>query len=154
MKPPLLVIELHNAEGRPALFNLVFHWGSLPGDTSVHVAFEKLSGARPAVTARPEVLKHRGIAVLRPRQTSFPAARRGPDGQMRRFDLGRIYALSAAHDTLIPAIRIPAGRSLVVAIQVLLPADAPESTLRFDVVQQAGKRVVGESACVVQPRRA
>lgn len=152
-KPPPLFVKLHNPEGRATLFDLLFHWGSLPGETRVHVAFEKLSGARRAVTAAPEALKRYGIVVLRSRQTPLPAERRDHDGAIRRFDLDRIYALSATRDTLIPGIRIPSGRSVAVAIQVLLPPDVTEDTLRFDVVQQAGKQAVGESTCVVRPQR-
>jgi len=37
----------------------------------------------------------------------------------------------------------------LVAIQVQLPADVTEGPLRFEVVQQAGKRGVGGSACFV-----
>lgn len=149
-RPPRpLFVELRNPEQRPALFDLLFQWGSLPPETRVHVAFEKLSGAGPAVTARPEVLKRHGIVLLRPRQTPFPAERRGGDGKIRRFDLDRIYALSAVRETLIPGIRIPGGRALAVAIHVLLPPDGPDGTLRFDVAQLAGKRVVGGSACFV-----
>jgi hypothetical protein len=148
-KAPVLVIELQNTEGRLAFFDLIFRWGTLPGETCIHVAFEKLSGATSAVTARPEVLKRCGIAVLRPRQTAFPAERRGLDGKRTRFDLDRIYALSAARDTLIPGIRIPPARALAVALQIRLPADVTERPFRFDVVQQAGKRVVGGSACFV-----
>ena len=147
-RPPLFV-ELRNAERRAVLFDLLFRWGALPAVARVHVAFEKLSGATPAVTARPEALRRYGIVVLRPRATPFPAERRGSDGRMRRFDLDRIYVLSAARETLIPGIRIPAGRSLAVAVQVSLPADATDGPLRFDVIQQTGKRVVGGSACFV-----
>jgi len=50
---------------------------------------------------------------------------------------------------VIPRVRIPSGRSLAVAIQVQLPADVTEGPLRFEVVQQAGKRGVGGSACFV-----
>ncbi len=148
-KPPLLFIELQNTEGRLAFFDLIFRSGTLPEETRIQVAFETLSGASPAVTARPEVLKRHGIVVLRPRQTAFPAERRGLDGKRTRFDLDRIYALSAARDTLIPGIRIPPGRALAVAIRILFPADVTERPFRFDVVQQAGKRVVGSSACFV-----
>lgn len=153
MKPPLVIIELDNTDGPLAVFDLMFHWGNLPSETSVQVVFEGLPDASPAVTARPELLKRHGIAVLRPRQTPFPAERRGRDGGMRRFDLDRIYTLSAARDTLIPRVRIPAVGSLAVAIQVVPPPYVTERTLRFDVVQQVGKRVVGGSACVVQLRK-
>lgn len=149
-RPPRpLFVELRNAEHSSVSFDLLFRWGALPAETRVHVAFEKLSGATPAVAARPEALKRYGIVVLRPRQTSFPAERRGSDGKMRRFDRDRIYVLSAARETSIPGIRIPPGRSLVVAVQVLLPADVTDGPLRFDIVQQIGKRVVGGSACFV-----
>jgi hypothetical protein len=148
-RPRLLFIELHNAEQDATLFDLIFRWGDLPRETRIHVAFEKAGGPRPAVTAGPEVLQRHGIVVLCPRQPPFPAERRGPDGRMRRFDLGRIYALSAAHDTLIPKIRVPGGRSLIAAIEISLPAQVTERTLRFEVVQQAGKRIVGGSACFV-----
>ena len=147
-QPRPFFVELGNAERGPVLFDLLFQWGSLPSETRVHVAFETL-GARPAVTARPEVLKRHGIVVLRPRQTALPAERRDLDGKRTRFDLDRIYALSAARETLIPGIRIPPERALLVAIQVLLPADVTADPLRFDVVQQAGKRVVGGSTCFV-----
>ncbi len=147
-QPRPLFVELGNAERGPVLFDLLFHWGSLPSEARVHVAFEALGG-RPAVTAKPEVLKRHGIVVLRPRQTALPAERRGLDGKRTRFDLDRIYALSAARETWIPGIRIPADRVLAVAIQVLLPADVTDDPLRFEVVQQAGKRVVGGSACFV-----
>ncbi|MBI4611853.1 MAG: hypothetical protein HY726_22920 [Candidatus Rokubacteria bacterium] len=104
------------------------------------------------MTVRPEALKRHDVVVLRPRRTMFPRERRGPGGDVRRFDLSRIYVLSAARETLIPGIRIPFGRSLAVAIQVLLPPDVTEGVLTFDVVQRLGKRIVGESACIVQPR--
>ena len=147
-RPPRpLFVELRNAERSTVLFDLLFRWGALPAATRVHVAFEKLSGATPAVTARPEALWRYGIVVLRPRETPFPAERRGSDGRMRQFDLNRIYALSADRETLIPGIRVPPGRSLVVAVQVSLPADVTDGLLRFDVVQKTGKRVVGGSAC-------
>ena len=153
MKLPLVIIELQNAEGHAAVFDLRFHWGDLPTETSVQVAFEKLAGVGPAVTARTEILKRHGIVVLRPRQAPLPAERRGVNGEIRRFDLDRIYTLSATRDTLIPGIRIPADSSLAAAIQVVPPPYATGRTLCFDVVQQMGKRIVGGSACVVQLRR-
>lgn len=91
--------------------------------------------------------------VLRSRRTQLPAERRDHDGEIRCFDLDRIYALSATRDTLIPGIRIPSGRPVAVAIQVLLPPDVTEGTLRFEVIQQAGKLVVGGSTCVVRPQK-
>lgn len=147
-RPPRpLFVELRNPAEGPALFDLLFQWGALPPETRIHVAFEKLSGA--GVTARPEVLKRHGVVLLRPKQTPFPAERRSRDGRLRRFDLDRVYALAAVRETVIPGIRIPGGRSLAVAIHVLLPPDGPDGTLRFDVTQLAGKRVVGGSACFV-----
>ena len=52
-------------------------------------------------------------------------------------------------ETVIPRVRIPSDRSLAVTIQVQLPADVTEGPLRFEVVQQAGKRVVGGSPRLV-----
>lgn len=146
-EPRPLFIQLSNAESRPIVCDLVFKWGSLPSATRVHVAFETLGS--PAVTARPGMLKRHGIVVLRPRQTALPAERRSVDGKTTRFDLERIYVLSAARATLIPGIRIPAGRALTVAIQILPPPEMTDEPLRFDVVQQVGTRVVGGSACFV-----
>lgn len=146
--PRPLFVELVNADGGAELSDLLFTWGALPPEARVHVAFEAIRGG-PAVTAKPEVLKRLGIVVLRPRKTPLPAERSSADGRKARFDLERIYVVSAARETFIPAIRVPRRRTLVVAIQVLLPPDVTEQHFRFEVVQRVGRRVVGGSECFV-----
>jgi hypothetical protein len=147
------LVEFSNRQSRDARFDLAFRRGDLPASTRLQVCFERLPDASPAVQARPDDLKRYGIVVLRPREPSLPRTRRDRRGGLRHFDVERVYTFSAARDTIIRAVRIPTGRSLLLAIHLVVPEDAAADTLRFKVVQQVGRQIVDGITCVAQLRR-
>lgn len=147
------LVEFSNGQSRDGRFDLAFRRGDLPASTRLQVCFERLPDARPAVQARPADLKRYGIVVLRPREPSLPRMRRDRRGGLRHFDVERVYTFSAARDTIIRAVRIPSGRSLALAIHLVVPEPAPADTLRFKVVQHVGRVIIDGVTCVAQLQR-
>jgi photosystem II stability/assembly factor-like uncharacterized protein len=149
------ILHLRAPYEREAAGDLLFHWGSLPRETLVFVAFEVLPGNKPAVLAKPEDLKHYGIALVHRKEKLFPQKQEGRCGEIRRFDLKRIYQLSPSKDrtTTIPSVRIPYDRSLAMAINLVLPKNMKEETVQFDIIQQLGKRPVGGCTYLLRPRK-
>lgn len=145
------LVEFHNRRPREARFDMVFRWGRLPPAARVEIAFERLADERPAVQARAEDLKRYGIVLLRPREPRLPATRQDRHGRLRHFDVGRLYTLSPARDTVVRAVRIPGGRSLAIAIHVVFPEGAAAEAVRFKVIQQAAGEPVDGITCVVRP---
>lgn len=147
------ILEFHDPYQHRAPFDLVFHWESLPNETRIFVAFEKLPDKKPAVITKPDGLKRYGIVVARPKEKLFQEKLEHGCGQIRLFDLQRIYQLSPVKDrtTIIPSVRRPETDPLLVAINFLLPEKIKGESIRFSVVQQAGRRIVGGSTYLLYP---
>lgn len=149
------ILELHNPYEQTSTFDLVFHWGNLPKETRIFIAFEKLPDKKPAVIAKPEDLKRFGIEVVCPKEKLFPEKQEGRCGEIRYFDIERIYQLSPTKDgtTMIPSVRIPNDRPLIMAINLLVPKDMKEENVQFDIIQQSGKRIIGGSTYLLRQRK-
>jgi hypothetical protein len=148
-------LHLRAPDQRQSLSDLVLNWGSLPKGTQVFIAFETYPGNKPAVLAGAEDLKKNGLTVSR-RTSLFPDKLEGRCGDIRQFDLKRIYELQPANDrtTIIPSVRLPFEFSLAIAINVILPKSTKEETVQFDVIQQSGKRIVGGNTYLLRTRKA
>lgn len=149
-----IIVQLHNPLREPQRFDVVFHWQSLPRDTRVFVAFERPADGKPAIPLSPSELKKIGIEVARGRGKLFPPripSRCGPD---RRLDLTRVYQLSPsrAKSTVLPSVRTPAGASLALVMNMIVPKGVKRDSVQFSVAQHAGQRVVGGSTYLLRLR--
>jgi hypothetical protein len=138
-----------------SLGDLVFQWGSLPEETLLLVTFETLPDNEPAVMAKPEDLKRHGVTPAHGKEEFFPEKQEGRCGEIRRFDLKRIYQLSPSKDRTItiPSVRIPFDRSLAIAINLVLPGDMKKEAVQFDVIQQVGQQPVGGCTYLLRPTK-
>jgi len=149
------ILEMNNPERGQSLRELVIDWGNLPNDTIILLAFEKLQRKKLAVLAKPEDLKRSGIAVIRGKKKYFREKMEYGCGEIIQFDLEHIYQMSRPKDrsTIVPSIRIPEDRPLLVAINVILSGQTKDDPLEFDVFQQSGKWIIGGSTYLLHPRK-
>ncbi len=150
------ILELHNPYHDIEAFDLAFHWGSLPEETRIFVAFEHHPDNKPSVTGKLQELKRLGIQVARGKTKLFLEEQEDRCGEIRQFDLQRVYQLSPSKDrtTTIPSVRVPHGRPLTLAINLVLPTNGGQETAQFDVIQQSGKQVVGGATYLLRLRKA
>jgi len=134
--------------------DLVFHWGSLPKETLLFLTFETLPDNKTVVLASLEDLKQQGVTLTREKEKFFPEKQEGRCGEIRRFDLKRIYQLSPTKDriTTISSVRIPYDRSVAIAINLVLPKNMKEEAVQFDILQQLEKRIVGGCTYLLRPK--
>jgi photosystem II stability/assembly factor-like uncharacterized protein len=149
------ILHLRAPDQRETISDIVFHWGSLPKGTKIYIAVEIPPTKIPAILAKPDELKLGGVSVRANGKKLFVETREGPCGELRRFDLKRIFELSQTKDrtSTIPGVRIPYDRSLAIAMNVELPDDVKEKSVQFDVMQRSGKWLVGGSTYLLRPRR-
>lgn len=149
------VLQFRSPYPHASLGDVLFQWGNLPRETQLFVAFERLPGGEPAVRARPGELKRGGVAPARGRERLFRERLEGRSGEIRRFDLKRIYRLSRSSDrtTVIPSVWIPHDRSLAMAMNFMLPKNSKRTPFQFDVIQRSGKQNVGGCTYLLRPRR-
>ena len=140
-----------------AASTLQFHWGSLPPETRLHVAFEAVGESGPI---DPSEVARRGIEVGHPRHGVLPDHRTDRCGHWRRIDLAQALTLVRKGDATsveIPEVRLPGDRSLAIMMNLVLPAHtadrAPLQPLRFDVIHRVGPRVIGGSTYQVRIKR-
>jgi photosystem II stability/assembly factor-like uncharacterized protein len=150
-----IIVQMNNPFREQRPFDVVFHWQSLPQDTRVFVALEKLPDGKPAVLLSPVALKRLGIDVARGKGELFPPKIPGRCGAVRRLDLSRIYQLrpGKARSTVLPSVRTPAGASLTLAINLIVPKDVKRDSVQFSVAQLAGQFVVGGSTYLLRLRQ-
>ncbi len=151
-----MVIRLHNPFREAAQFDVVFRWQNLPLKTRVFVAFEKPPDRKPALFAKPDVLRRNGIVIARGKGRLFPKTVAEPCGAARRMDLSRVYQMSPRKDgsTTLPAVRALGGASLVMVINLILPNGAGKESSQFSVAQQSGGRVLGGSTYLLRSQHA
>jgi hypothetical protein len=149
------ILELHNIYQEEVSFDIVFHWGNLPRETHIFIAFEALPEKKSEVPGDPAALEHAGIKAVHPKEELFPEKREGRCGEIRHLDIHHIYQLSPTEDrmTIIPGIQVPYGRSRTLAINLVLPEHIQKKAVQFNVIQQSGRRVVGGSTYLLHPRK-
>ena len=153
------IIELHDLEKREAIVDLVFNWGTVPQNSSVFVVFELLQNNEPAVKVEIDSLKKYGISVLHnaKEKNLFYNRLEYGCGEIKYFNLKCIYQLRIMENgkipTIIPSVRIPEGRPLLTAINIVLPKDMEQEEVQFDVIQRSGQRIIGGSTYVLRPRK-
>ena len=143
------------ADGAPS--TLQFHWGGLPPETRLHVAFEAVGESRPI---DPSEVARRGIEVGHARHGVLPDHRTDRCGHRRRIDLAHALTLVRKGDATsveIPQVRLPGDRSLAIMMNLVLPAQTADRAgprpLRFDLIHRAGRRVIGGSTYRVRVKR-
>jgi photosystem II stability/assembly factor-like uncharacterized protein len=138
---------------RELVGDVVFHWGSLPKETVIFVAFEIPLDKKPVVMAKAGDLKRNGITLARQKRRLFQDKVEGRCGDIKRFDMRRIYQLSQTKErsTTIPLVRIPYERSLAMAINIVLPKNMKEQVVQFDVMLNSGSRTIGGSTYILRP---
>jgi len=145
-----MLIELASSTTQP-MASLTINWGTLPADAELRLSFELPEGRHPVI-ASDRQLADAGIKPLRDEQ-HFPKTRLTRCGRERRFDLDRVYALrgTQGRSTTLPDIVLPPRSSLGVQLAILLPKEtARDESMTFDVIQRAGKRIVGGSTYVIR----
>jgi hypothetical protein len=150
-----IIVQLNNPLREVRPFDVVFHWQSLPQDTRVFVALEKLSDGKPALPLPPAALKRLGIDLARGKGGLFPPKIPGRCGAARRLDLSRIYQLSPGKTktTVLPSVRTPAGAPLTMAVNLIVPKDVKRDSVQFSVAQLAGQSVVGGCTYLLRLRQ-
>jgi hypothetical protein len=136
-----------------ALSSLVIHWGSLPHDTRLFLAFEAVDGQ--PVLANLASLARLGIEVGHVKGDVLPDHRINRCGERLKIDLEHALTLihhSKAAAIEIPGVRLPSNRSLAIVMNLVVPAhkDRRQRTFQFDVIQRVGKRVIGGSTYQVR----
>jgi hypothetical protein len=147
------VLRFHNSARSAGRFDVVIHWGSLPPEARLFVAFEGLSGGG-VIPGSAAILARGGVRVARPEDASSSSDYTDRRGRVSRFPPEQTYELvpRGGRRSVFRDVRIPARDSLVGVVAVRLPDGWP-GTAQFDVVQQRGKRVLGGSTYVVRRRR-
>jgi hypothetical protein len=152
----LLLIELSNHGA--SLHSLTVNWGTLDDGARLYLAFERPSdAARHPVVVSDEVLARAGIRVAPAQPGMFPKSVLGKTGRERFLLLDRVLEIghpksgsAAIPDILIPKSGISKHGSLGVWIRLVGAGGKPvRATARaqiFDVVQRAGRRIVGGSS--------
>jgi hypothetical protein len=152
------ILELHDPEKHARLVDLIFKWGSLPKETKVFVVFEMLSNNDQAVKVDPDDLKHFGVIALKNSKdkTLFHQKLKYGCGETKHFNLRYIYRLYLMENkttTTIPSVSIPKDRPLLMAINLVLPKNMEQETVQFDIIQQAGQRIIGGSTYLFHSRK-
>jgi hypothetical protein len=132
-------------DGEDRLTDIVIHWGSLPRDTTLFVAFEAQPDGKPTVVAGARELKAGGAALDRKAEGLFPGEWEDRCGDEHRLESSRVYVLSPAEarTSVIPRVRVSGTNSLQMFVNLLVPKKVDVDTAQFDVMQRIGKEVVG-----------
>ncbi|HEY7123766.1 MAG TPA: hypothetical protein VH540_07410 [Ktedonobacterales bacterium] len=149
------ILELHNPYPREFSSELVIDWGSLPRETQLFVALEHLGEEKSAVIPSLEELRPLGIEMASGGEKLFQQEWEDGCGEIRRLDIAHVYRLSPQQGraTTIPGVRLPYNRPRAIALNLILPGNINEGSVRFTVIQQAEKRVIGGSTYVLTPRK-
>jgi hypothetical protein len=139
--------------------SLVVHWGNLPRETRLFLAFEAIDGPT-RVLADPSGLAKLGIEVGRVGSDVLSAHRVNRCGERVNIDLAHAVTLlhhGKATSVELPGVRLPSDRSLAIVMNLIVPAHVVdrqhERTFQFDVFQRVGKRVLGGSTYQVRVKR-
>jgi hypothetical protein len=138
---------------------LIFNWGNVPQNTKVFVVFESLQNNENSVKANTETLKKNGVTVQQNSKVKglFREKLEYGCGQLKHFNLNYIYQLRVLENrpkqTIIPSVKIPEGRPLLMAINLTLPRVVEEEKIQFDVIQCAGQQTIGGSTYLLLPRK-
>ena len=149
------MIHMRGPDDRKMMCDLLIHWGSLPKGTRIYIALEASSTKAPVILATSQELKQMGVTMRGEMKKLFLETRKVRCGETRRFDLKHVYELSPTRNrtSTISSLIIPGERSLVVAINVVLPAEVKAESVQFDVIQMSGKRIIGGSTYVLRPTK-
>jgi len=153
------IIEFHHPERHEGLVDLIFNWGNVPQNTKVFVVFESLQNNENSVKANTETLKKNGVTVQQNSKVKvlFREKLEYGCGQLKHFNLNYIYQLRVLENrpkqTIIPSVKIPEGRPLLMAINLTLPRVVEEEKIQFDVIQCAGQQTIGGSTYLLLPRK-
>lgn len=135
------------------LTSISVHWGNLPKDARIVMAFEEPAEGKYPVLASRKVLGGAGIKVVKGKKEWLSRTRTSRCGRKRRFDVDRVLLLRHIQPrTTIPDIVLPpTTRGL--QFRLLLDGPPPKDDLYFDVVRHDGARVIGGNTYVVRGKR-
>ncbi|MFJ7159980.1 WD40/YVTN/BNR-like repeat-containing protein [Streptomyces sp. NPDC101118] len=127
-----------------------FDWANLPEGTRLYIAFEKLGNAQGPTPGH-------GVELLDHADEFLPDQFVDRHGRIRKFDFARSYVMKPDEHRKneLKGVRIdPELGSRALAVNVRLPADAPDRPVEFHVLQEVQNRLVGGSTYVVRPTTA
>jgi len=148
-----LVIEMH-VGSNVSLIDVRIQWGSLPHDTVVVAAFGSDPSHDSAVQATPAELERHGVKLSPNDAALIPESTPSRNGEHVGIDRNHVYRLTRDRNgvTVIPSVRASVKRPPTLVLNIVLPASA-KATAQFDVVQIAGKQLVGGVTYRLRPTR-
>jgi photosystem II stability/assembly factor-like uncharacterized protein len=152
------ILELHDPENHEVLIDLIFNWGSLPKETKMFVVFESLEDNEPTINVKLADLENLGITIINGKEKNlFHEELEYKCGQIKHFNPESVYELSPIQSntttSIIPSVRIPEGRPLIMAINLVLPNHIEQESVQFDVIQRVGQRIIGGSTYILHPQK-
>jgi hypothetical protein len=144
MKSEPLMMEMWDPDAGGGRSDLVVSWGTLPSTARIAIAFGRHADDLEPVTANAKELAAHGVKVGTVDKEPFPKQYDMACEESVAIDARRVYRMVSgeAEETVIPRLRLPAGRPLVVSLYVSLP-DRVTDEIRFDVIQRKGRTTVG-----------
>ncbi|MFD7324343.1 glycosyl hydrolase [Streptomyces sp. NPDC059875] len=141
------VVMLNNPKQTPQPFTVRFDWASLPEGTRLYITFEKLGNAQGPQPGH-------GVEQLENPGQILPATFTDRNGQVRKFDFARSYAMKPDEHRKneLKGVRIdPERGSRGLAVNVRLPEGVADRPVEFHVLQEFQGALLGGSTYVVRP---
>jgi hypothetical protein len=153
-----IIIEMHS-QGSGLVYDLGIQWGTLPINTELLVAFEKLPQNEKVVLANENELKKEGVRVVKGKD-KFKEKIDYECGETRQFDLNHVYKMVLSKDeknmrlSRIPLVRLPKPKdlkntALLIAIKIVLPKKLNKE-VQFDVLQMLNNKIIGGSTYLLR----
>jgi hypothetical protein len=144
-------LSLYNPGHKPALYDLVVDWGTLPVSTELYILFE--ASRDPILAATKAELKVARAAVVSRVAGSLPTTYPMRCGRVRMNRAALRVRRHAGELRSVLPVLLPGRRSVLLLLKTILPKTTRAETYQFDVQQRTGTRLIGGSTYVLRVKQ-